>query len=114
MVSSAAVANDIVYFSSSFDRYDYQDQHDYFLYAVETETGLTKWKIQLFADANWLTVSRNVLYFGNNDGFVFAMDDETGQEIWKFKAESSVVSDVVIVKSKAYFCTKDGYLYALK
>lgn len=114
LVSSAAVVNDTVYFASSFDRYDYQDQHDYFLYAAGAETGKTKWKIQLPAVTHWLTVSSSVLYFGDDNGVVFALDAKSGKELWNFKAESSIASDVVIVGGKAYFCTKDGYLYALQ
>ena len=110
-VSSAAIANGIVYFSSS---YEYQNHNDYYIYAVETKTGQSIWKIQLSSNAHELTIANNVLYFGDDNGIVFALDAKSAKELWKFKADSAIYSEVVIAYGKAYFSTKDGYLYSLR
>ena len=114
-VSSAAVSNGIVYFASGFfGGPEYKPQNDYYLYAVEAESGKLLWKSKLSATVYVLTISNNVLYFGDEDGFVFALDAETSKELWTFKAESAISSEIVIAEGKIFFCTDAGYLYALR
>jgi outer membrane protein assembly factor BamB len=117
-LSSAAVANGMVYFVNSFNHsksfHEKYDQYSYFLYAVTEETGQMVWKSELPTRVIWITVSNNFLYFGDSAGFVFAFNANTGKEQWKYQAESSIYSEVVISEGKIYFCTEDGNLYALR
>jgi len=111
-ISSGAVSNGIVYFSSDFD--SYFGRQDY-LFAVDTKSGEMKWKNAISkAGYGAPTVSNELVYFGDEDGFVFAANAETGQNKWVFKADSKVVSDIVVIDSMAYFCSESGYLYALR
>lgn len=116
-ISPPTIANEFVYFSVSYQwsEHSYDDGSDNrlnYLFAVDTETGQIKWKIQTASDTP--TVSNNIVYYGDNEGFVFALNAKTGQEIWKFRADSSIVSEVVVIDGVAYFCSKEGYLYALQ
>lgn len=114
LVSSATVSNGIVYFTSSLDGPEYKPQNDYYLYAVEAESSKVLWKSKLSAIVYWLTISNSVLYFGDKNGGVFALDAAKGKELWTFKAESAISSEIVIAEGKIFFCTDDGYLYALR
>lgn len=116
-ISSPTIADGFVYFSVSYQWWEnsYEDGSNNllnYLFAVNIATGQLKWRIQ--AASNMPTVSNNILYYGNDEGYVFALYANSGQEIWKFKADSGIVSDVVVVNGTAYFCSKDGFLYALQ
>lgn len=114
LVSSATVSKGVVYFTSSFDGPEYKPRNDYYLYAVEAKSGKELWKSKLSATVYWLTISNSVLYFGDKDGVVFALDAEIGKELWTFKADNAISSEIVIAEGRIFFCTDDGYLYALQ
>jgi outer membrane protein assembly factor BamB len=112
--SSAAITDEVVYFVSSLDQFEPLNNHAYYLYAVSAATGDVLWKVQLPAYSRTPSYTSGVLYFGNADGLVLAVDAKNGQTLWQFQADSAVVGEVTIVGGRAYFCTQDGYLYALE
>jgi outer membrane protein assembly factor BamB len=116
-VSSPTIANGLAYFGVFYQwrEHPYDDGSNNrlnYLFALDTATGQLKWKIQTAGGVP--TVSSNTVYFGDNEGYVFALNTETGQEKWKFKADSAIISEIVVVDGIAYFSSKDGYLYALQ
>ena len=116
-VSSPTIANGIAYFSVSYQWREHQyddgsDNHLNYLFAIDMATGQLRWKIMTVGGVP--TLSSNIVYFGDDDGYVFALDAETGQEKWKFKADSAIVSEIIVIDGIAYFSSKDGYLYALQ
>jgi outer membrane protein assembly factor BamB len=116
-VSSPTVINGIAYFGILYQwgSHTYDDGSDNrlnYLFAVDTTTGQLKWKV--LTAGGTPTVSSNAIYYGDDEGYVFALDADTAQKLWKFKADSAIVSEIVVVDGIAYFCSKDGYLYALQ
>ena len=109
-----AISDGIVYLASSFRGNGYNQHHNYSLFAVEAESGKALWKSKLTATTYQLTIADGILYFGDKDGVVFAFDATTGKELWSFKAESEISSEIVIAEGRIFFCTQDGYLYALR
>jgi len=128
VISSAAVANGVVYAGST-------DQQ---LYAVDFETGQLKWK---FGTESSITsspaVADGVVYFGSYDGMFYAVDADTGKLKWKFETggerrfghrnlhglhpSGEVMSDPwdfylsspAVYKGAVYFGSGDNYVYSL-
>ena len=128
VISSPAVANDMVYVGST----------DHNLYAIDQETGTQKWKFESKAR---ITSSPAVfggrVFFGSYDGMFYAVDAATGQQKWKFQtagekrfagkhlhgiqpvAETEpdpfdfYLSSPAIWNGAVYFGSGDGNVYAL-
>ena len=76
VVSSPAVAGDVVYVGST----------DGFLYAVNRADGTLRWKFETQgAVSSSPAVAGGVVYVGSVDGRVYAVDAATGKQNWAFK-----------------------------
>ena len=75
----------------------YVGSNDTYLYAVDAQSGQTKWKFQAgggFYGGFWSSaaISGGVVYVSNDDGYLHALDAQSGQERWKSKTGHSVGS----------------------
>lgn len=103
-VIASAVAEDMVFIRSFYP----------YLYALDAETGVEKWKF--FAGSggyqSTITVVDGMVYTigsNENDVYIHALDAQTGEEKWKYKIKAS--NGFVVVDSVLYVAS-DG-LYAL-
>ena len=111
--SAPTVANGIVYFGSWDD----------YLYAVDAQTGLTRWTFHAQDFINYEpAVENDTVYFGDYAGYFYAVDINTQQEKWRFLTKSdksgisfarNVKSPPTIASGKVYFSDSTGRLYAL-
>ena len=103
--SSPAVAGGVVYVGS----------FDYWLYALDAETGQEKWTFQT-DDGIYSSpaVAGGMIYIGSLDGRLYALDARTGQEKWSFKTGSPVHSSPAVAGGVVYFVDTEGYLYAVR
>jgi outer membrane protein assembly factor BamB len=111
-LSSPAVWNGAVYFGSG----------DGNIYALDVNTGATKWK---FATGNVVhaspAIADGVVFIGSWDSFFYALDAATGKERWRLKTgEDTKISNQVGIQSSAavadgvvYFGCRDSKLYAV-
>ena len=108
---SPAVSDGVVYVGGN----------DTYLYAVDAQSGQTKWKFHAgggFYGGFWssVVISGGVVYISNDDGYLHALDAQSGQERWKFKTGHSGGSSPAISGGVVYVANdddKDGYLHAL-
>jgi outer membrane protein assembly factor BamB len=128
IVSSPAVANDLVYFGSA----------DGGLYAVEAATGKLRWRFDAHGDVNSSpAVSGETVYVLSLDGNLYAVDAATGKQRWSFatlgehrfsaagilgalpSAEMMpdpwdfFLSSPAVVAGAVYFGSGDGHIYAV-
>jgi outer membrane protein assembly factor BamB len=99
--TSPALADGLVYFSSN----------DY-LYALDSQTGQTKWQRSLPYDASSPAVVDGVLYvsFGAN---MIALDSQTGQLKWKVSPGPHALCGSPTVAGGTVYSNSQDYLYAL-
>ena len=91
---SPAVSDGVVYVGSN----------DTYLYAVDAQSGQTKWKFQAgggFYGGFWSSaaISGGVVYISNDDGYLHALDAQSGQERWKFKTGDNRAAGLPIIGS---------------
>ncbi|WP_149827023.1 PQQ-binding-like beta-propeller repeat protein [Streptomyces tailanensis] len=103
--SSPAVEDGIAYFSS-------QDQY---LYAVDTRTGLQKWKspVRVGLKHSSPAVADGVVYVGSYDRNLYALDAHNGHQQWKFLADDEVESSPTVADGMVYFNSMSGIIYAI-
>lgn len=104
--SSPTVADGIVYFGGFHS-------DDYYLYAVDLNTGQEKWKFETKGIVFTPSVTNKFVYFGSWDENLYAVDVNTGKLKWKFKTSGAVESTPTISNGVIYFGSGDFYLYAV-
>lgn len=94
--SSPAIADGVVYFGSG-DRY---------LYAVDIQTGVEKWKFQsgdkIFSSP---AVADGVVYF-HSEEYLYAVDSQTGQKKWVFEAPGEILRSPAITNGVGFIGSK--------
>lgn len=96
IVSDPSIANGIIYFSS----------YNGYLYALDIDTGLEKWKFITNGKStnNIPVISNETIYFAGTDGYFYALNQD-GQLKWKFTTgnpEWVNFSDAAIVNGTIY------------
>ncbi|MHB8859031.1 MAG: outer membrane protein assembly factor BamB family protein [Thermoleophilia bacterium] len=105
-VSSAAVANDTVYFAC-------RDENNFgAVIAVNATTGQEIWRSRMEELPGAPTLAGNMVYFGCGDGYFRALDAAKGEEKWKFKVFLGGLPE--IAGGTIYLGDKSGNLYALR
>jgi outer membrane protein assembly factor BamB len=128
VMSSAAIANGIVYFGST----------DHNLYALDQQTGALKWKFKTDSRIpSSPAVADGAVFFASYDGYFYALDAATGKLTWKFQTAGEhrytathihgampaaeampdpfdfYLSSPVVLNGTVYFGSSDGNVYAL-
>lgn len=107
MLSSPAIGADgTVCFGSS----------DGYVYAVDGQTGVEKWKVQTGGAVNSSPAigADGMVYFGSQDGCVYAVNGEIGVEKWSFKTDRQISSSPTISHDgNIYIGSDDSIFYAL-
>ena len=128
MVSSAAVADGIVYFGA----------YDGNFYAVIRSNGQLKWKFQTGGEHRFSAkhlhgvqpasetmpdpfdcylsspvVWNGAIYFGSGDGNVYSLEAQSGSLNWKFKTGDVVHASPAIADGVLFVGSWDSYFYAL-
>lgn len=84
------------------------------MYAVDANTGKTKWISAasqiMFGSA---TYANGLVYYGDAAGYLYALDASTGSEKWRYKTDSIIPSTPTVANGVIYFGSYDQYLYAL-
>ena len=105
--SSPVVVGDTVYVGSN----------DYYLYAINAQTGALKWKYncsQPFDSVSSPVVVNNIVYVTSYDGNVFALNAETGQKIWNHTTSRlSSIFAAPAFSNGVIYQTANKTLYAL-
>ena len=101
-----AVSKSLVYFCD-----------DNGLHAIDTLTGIEKWRYNCLNGASGPSISSGIIYIGSSDG-IHALDATTGDEKWFFLVNcgSCVFSAPVIADGIVYFIRADNttaWLYAI-
>lgn len=104
ITSTPAVANNIVYVSSSDDN----------LYAFNARTGVSIWTVQMDAPLNGSpAVVNGVVYVGSEDGKLYAFNAKTGASIWTAQMGGPTwFSMPAIANGTVYIGSNDHKLYA--
>lgn len=111
-LSSPSVWNGTVYFGSG----------DKNIYALDTNTGILKWKFQTGDVVHSSpAIADGTLYVGSWDTYLYALDASTGKEKWRFKtgddpeAHNHVgnQSSPAVVDGIVYFGSRDSFAYAV-
>jgi eukaryotic-like serine/threonine-protein kinase len=111
-LSSPVVENGMVYFGSG----------DTNIYALDTATGLQKWKFKTGDVVHGSpAISGGVLFVGSWDSFFYALDASSGKEKWRFKTgedpdihnQVGLQSSPAIVDGVVYFGCRDSKFYAV-
>ena len=102
--SSPAVHRDTVYCGGN-------DGH---LYAIDAETGDTKWRFKTGGPI-WATpaVTDGTVYVGSYDTLLYAVSTETGTEKWRFRARSRIRSSTAVFAGSVILGTKEGYVISV-
>ncbi len=85
-----------------------------FLYAIDIESGLEKWKVSLegtIFSSPVLTDSTIIL--GGGDEYLYAFDCKTGKKKWSFYAYGTVWDCPTVAHGKVFFQSKGGYFFAV-
>ncbi|MDO8689363.1 MAG: PQQ-binding-like beta-propeller repeat protein [Dehalococcoidia bacterium] len=101
--SEPAVANGVVYVGSS----------DGNLYALDSQTGVQRWKAAASSGVSTPAVANNLVYAGSSDGRVYALDALTGTVKWSYPTAGVVASSPAVSSGVVYFGSSDGKVYAL-
>lgn len=111
-LSSPTVVGSSVYFGSG----------DGFVYALDADTGLQKWKFQTGDVVHSSpAVVDGVVYVGSWDMYFYAIDAGSGKEKWRFRTgddpkfhnQIGIQSSPLVVNGNVYFGCRDSHLYAL-
>ncbi|MCK5023083.1 MAG: PQQ-like beta-propeller repeat protein [Candidatus Aenigmarchaeota archaeon] len=88
---------------------------NYFLYALDIETGKEIWKFKSGGCAGNYhpVVVDNIVFFGSYDGYLYAINKKTKKLEWKFKTGDKLVSGIAHEKGKIVFGSRDFYVYCL-
>jgi outer membrane protein assembly factor BamB len=99
-----AIYGDLVIFGSN----------DGFLYALDKNSGLEKWKFLTGGIVvSSPVVSDGVVYFGSFDKKFYALDARTGEKLWEFLTGGRIPGTAAVVDGRVYFGSEDGKLYCL-
>jgi len=88
---------------------------NYFLYALDVETGKELWKFRAGDCAGNYppVVAGEFVFFGSYDGYLYMLKKKSGELVWKFKTGGKVVSGVACSDGKIIFGSRDSYVYCL-
>jgi len=88
---------------------------NYFLYALDIETGREIWKFKAGDCAGNYSpvVAGNFVFFGSYDGYLYLLKRKTGELVWRFKTGGKVVSGVACSENRIVFGSRDSYVYCL-
>jgi outer membrane protein assembly factor BamB len=104
VISSPAVANNVVYFGSE----------DGNLYALNATTGVLKWTYPVGATVSSPTVANGVVYIGTESGDLYAIDATSGSPDWVSTLEpidaGSVTGSPEVANGTVYVSTTSSYL----
>jgi outer membrane protein assembly factor BamB len=97
IVSDPSIANGVIYFSS----------YNGYLYALDTDTGLEKWKFITNGEptSHIPVISNKTIYFPGTDGYFYALNQD-GQLKWKHSIENPKwveFSNTAIANNIIYF-----------
>jgi len=111
--------NDLIQSTPTYDKGTvYVGSYDHHLYAIDDETGLSKWSFKT-GDS---IISKPVIYqkaktdyvlFGSNDKHLYCLQSQTGKLVWKYQTKGSVMSDPIIEQDMVIFGSGDGHIYAI-
>jgi eukaryotic-like serine/threonine-protein kinase len=96
------VAGKLVYTSSSSGT----------LYALNTETGRTKWGVPLAKALTPPAIAGGVAYVVG-DGTLYALDAKTGRRKWRHATKDKITARPVVADGTAYINSASGFLYAI-
>ncbi|MBN2225128.1 MAG: PQQ-binding-like beta-propeller repeat protein [Deltaproteobacteria bacterium] len=109
--TSPALDGDTVYFGGA----------DFFLYAVDAETGVVRWKYDVgwYLTSRYVVVDNDTIYVANRD-YLIALDKQTRAEKWRFKVTGyvgiapAVACGSVFVFDQGNLCSVDAQTGLLK
>jgi outer membrane protein assembly factor BamB len=102
--SSPVFYNNRLYFGSD----------DYFVYCLDSKTGLEKWKYETGNQVrSSIAIAGQRIFIGSQDYHMYCLNAISGEFIWKYKANGAIDSSPLIVGNVLYFGSYDGVLYAL-
>jgi outer membrane protein assembly factor BamB len=105
VLTSAAVANGLVYFGS----------YDYNFYALNAATGALQWKYATRGPVTSPTVANDIVYVGSWDGNMYAFNARSGALLWVYTYGGAGCSTPAVADGAVYFGSTGGvfYLFAL-
>jgi eukaryotic-like serine/threonine-protein kinase len=108
--SGAALADGTLYFGSR--SLDWRDKT--YVYAVDSQTGQEKWKVQVELDGVTDTpaVAEGLVFVPTWREGLYALDAVSGQQKWQYGAGSAILRSPAVAYSTVYV-SKDGNLIAL-
>lgn len=84
------------------------------LYALNAQTGESKWKYNAKAPIKSSpSISDGVIYFGDEAGIFHAVDINTHEMKWQYTTEGEIVSSANFIDNRVLFGSYDGFLYCL-
>jgi outer membrane protein assembly factor BamB len=103
--TALTVANGVVYVGG----------FDHMLYALDGETGATRWTA-LTGDriGSSPTLANGVIYVGSDDGKLYAFDAATGAQRWSVPTGGAIRSSPAVANGVVYVGSDDHSLYAIK
>ena len=103
LVSSAAIADGVVYIGSADKR----------LYAVDERTGAEKWHFETKGLVRSTpAIAGGKVFFGSYDHYFYAVDAKTGALRWQYDAIFEVVSSPLVVDGIVYVGGRSSDLFA--
>ena len=115
---SPVVHNGKVYFGAGYG--------DYQIFAVDAETGIETWSMQMpYPVWGSPSVNENLVFFGLGRGTfsdsgpipagkAVALNAETGAIVWEYEAEDAVLTAIAVQHGYVIFGSRDGYVYCLQ
>ncbi len=102
--SSAIFYNNRIYFGSD----------DWFIYCLNSNTGLLQWKYETSNQVRSTPVIANQkLYIGSQDYYFYCLNAISGELLWRYHAGGEIDSSPLIVGDHVFFGAYDGFFYAL-
>ena len=92
----------------------YTGAEDGYVYAMDIETGDTRWRFQTKRRIRSSPViSDSLLFIGSDDNHLYALHTETGRLVWSFETGGSILAAPAVADDAVYTVSYDQNLYCL-
>jgi outer membrane protein assembly factor BamB len=97
-----------------YDGVIYVGSRDHHLYAIDSKTGLEKWKFKAENTVYSPVIVNGIAYVDSSDNHLYAINCANGIEKWRFKTNSEISGIPLVQHNIVYFSCEDHYLYAVE
>ena len=83
------------------------------LYAVDSKTGLEKWRLSLMGKLSSLANNAGVIYVGTSNNNCYAIDTISHQKKWSYKTKGGIISAPTFFNNTVFVTSQDKSLHAI-